>query len=38
VIPTPAEDSFFEALEVPCWPPERRTKEHIRAYLQQTKG
>jgi DNA polymerase/3'-5' exonuclease PolX len=38
VIPTPTEESFFEALEVPYWPPEQRTNEHIRAFLQQVKG
>ena len=38
VIPTPTEESFFEALESPYWLSEQRTKEHIRAYLWQTKG
>jgi DNA polymerase/3'-5' exonuclease PolX len=37
VIPTPTEVSFFEALGFPYWSPEQRTKEHIRAYLRQTK-
>jgi DNA polymerase/3'-5' exonuclease PolX len=38
VIPTPTEESFFEALEFPCWPPEQRTKKHIWAYLQKARG
>ena len=37
-IPTPTEESFFEALEFPYWPPDKRTGERIRAYLWQTKG
>jgi DNA polymerase/3'-5' exonuclease PolX len=37
VISTPTEENFFEALEVPYWPPEERTEEHIRAYLRHAK-
>ena len=33
VILTPTEDSFFEALEFPYWPPEQRAEGHIWAYL-----
>jgi DNA polymerase/3'-5' exonuclease PolX len=35
VIPTPTEESFFEALEMPCCPPEQRTNQHIQAHLRQ---
>jgi len=38
MIPTPTEESFFAALGVPCWPPEQRTRAHIRACLQRMKG
>jgi hypothetical protein len=37
VVPTPTEESFFEAMEVPCWSPEERTEKHIQAYLRQTR-
>jgi DNA polymerase/3'-5' exonuclease PolX len=37
VIPTPTEESFFEALEFPCWPPEERMNERIWTYLRQGK-
>ena len=36
--PTPTEESFFKALELPYWPTAQRTEEHIRAYLRNTKG
>ena len=38
VIPTPIEESLSGTVEFPCWPPEQRAKEHIWAYLRQTKG
>jgi hypothetical protein len=33
VIPTPTEEAYFEALDVPCWPPEERTVRRLRQYL-----
>jgi hypothetical protein len=32
-VPTPAEEAYFEALGVPCWPPEERTARRLRQYL-----
>jgi DNA polymerase/3'-5' exonuclease PolX len=36
LIPTPTEEDFFGVLHVPCWPPEERTEQQLRKYLQQT--
>jgi DNA polymerase/3'-5' exonuclease PolX len=33
IIATPTEEAYFEALGVPCWPPEKRTAQRLRQYL-----
>jgi DNA polymerase/3'-5' exonuclease PolX len=33
VVPTPTEEAYFEALQVPCWPPEERTEQRLRSFL-----
>jgi DNA polymerase/3'-5' exonuclease PolX len=33
MIPTPTEEKFFKALDVPCLPPEERTTQRLRQYL-----
>lgn len=33
IIPTSTEETYFEALGVPCWPPEERTAQRLRRYL-----
>ena len=35
VIPTSDEEDFFRVLDIPCWPPQERTVEHLRRHLQQ---
>jgi hypothetical protein len=32
-IPTPTEETCFEALGIPCWPPEQRTAQRLRQHL-----
>lgn len=32
-IPAPTEEAYFEALGVPCWPPEERTEDRLREFL-----
>ena len=32
-IPTPAEEAYFEALGIPCWPPEEWTAQRLQQYL-----
>ncbi|MCP4537716.1 MAG: hypothetical protein GY832_11260 [Chloroflexi bacterium] len=33
IIPTPTEKAYFEALQVPCWPPEERAEQRLRSFL-----
>jgi len=37
VVPTPEEEDFFAALNVPCWPPEQRTERRLVQFVKQAK-
>jgi hypothetical protein len=37
MIPTPEEADFFAVLNVPCWPPERRTEHRLMQFVRQTR-
>ena len=37
LIPTPTEEDFFAALEVPCWPPEERTARRLMQFIRQSR-
>jgi hypothetical protein len=33
VIPTSTEEAYFDALKVPCWPPEERKEQRLREFI-----
>jgi hypothetical protein len=37
MIPTPEEEDFFQQMTIPCWLPEKRTRERLQEYPRQTR-